>query len=153
MTRWSRGGKTDIDNGTLLCNYHHHQVHTGNLAIVPDTRSTTGQRDRSGTDEPGRRRWRVQRTARVRHGSSKKPHPGRFLLDVQLASAASQPSRGAKPPEPADLQPEPHGTSADTNAKQNTSSTTSASERPKHRGDRPRSDKTAPDAADDAEPA
>ena len=39
VTWWSRGGKTDLDNAVNLCNFHHHQVHQGNLDLkrCPDT--------------------------------------------------------------------------------------------------------------------
>ncbi|WP_306233426.1 HNH endonuclease signature motif containing protein [Agrococcus beijingensis] len=30
---WQLGGPTDVDNGILLCNYHHHEVHAGRLTI------------------------------------------------------------------------------------------------------------------------
>lgn len=36
VTWWSRGGKTDLDNGVNLCNYHHHEVHNGNLEVSRD---------------------------------------------------------------------------------------------------------------------
>ncbi len=26
---WSRGGPTDLDNGCLLCSFHHHLIHQG----------------------------------------------------------------------------------------------------------------------------
>ncbi|MGA9344488.1 MAG: DUF222 domain-containing protein [Nocardioidaceae bacterium] len=35
---WSEGGATDIDNGCLLCSFHHHLIHQGewNLTLAPD---------------------------------------------------------------------------------------------------------------------
>ncbi len=35
---WSRGGPTDIDNGCLLCSFHHHLIHQGewDLTLAPD---------------------------------------------------------------------------------------------------------------------
>ncbi len=35
---WSRGGPTDIDNGCLLCSFHHHLIHQGewDLTVAPD---------------------------------------------------------------------------------------------------------------------
>ncbi len=35
---WSEGGATDIDNGCLLCSFHHHLVHQGewDLTLAPD---------------------------------------------------------------------------------------------------------------------
>ncbi len=37
-TPWSHDGPTDIDNGCLLCNFHHHLIHQGewDLALAPD---------------------------------------------------------------------------------------------------------------------
>ena len=52
---WANGGPTDLDNGVMLCNYHHHQVHSGHLTITRDS---------------SRKRWRVRRKARIRTGSS-----------------------------------------------------------------------------------
>jgi hypothetical protein len=31
---WSRSGPTDIDNGCLLCPYHHHLIHSGEWQVV-----------------------------------------------------------------------------------------------------------------------
>ncbi len=31
---WSRGGATDIDNGCLLCSFHHHLIHQGDWDLV-----------------------------------------------------------------------------------------------------------------------
>ncbi|MGO1610400.1 MAG: DUF222 domain-containing protein [Agrococcus casei] len=36
VTWWSAGGNTDLDNGVNLCNYHHHEVHLGNLHVARD---------------------------------------------------------------------------------------------------------------------
>ncbi len=35
---WSEGGPTDIDNGCLLCSFHHHLIHQGewDLTLAPD---------------------------------------------------------------------------------------------------------------------
>ncbi|WP_035253618.1 HNH endonuclease signature motif containing protein [Agrococcus lahaulensis] len=30
---WQLGGKTDIDNGILVCSYHHHEIHAGRLRV------------------------------------------------------------------------------------------------------------------------
>jgi hypothetical protein len=42
---WLAGGPTDVDNGILVCTYHHHEVHAGRLRI-----------ERAGAG-PGR--WRI----------------------------------------------------------------------------------------------
>lgn len=42
---WQHGGPTDIDNGILVCNYHHHEIHAGRLRV-----------ERAG-DQPGS--WRI----------------------------------------------------------------------------------------------
>ena len=44
---WSQGGLTDQDQGVLVCNYHHHQIHQGNLEARP---------------RPGGKRYEVGRT-------------------------------------------------------------------------------------------
>lgn len=38
LTPWSRGGSTDLDDGCLLCSFHHHLVHLGEwgLVLAPD---------------------------------------------------------------------------------------------------------------------
>lgn len=33
---WGDGGATDIDNGILLCGFHHHEVHRARLEVVRD---------------------------------------------------------------------------------------------------------------------
>ncbi|WP_394160263.1 HNH endonuclease signature motif containing protein [Galactobacter valiniphilus] len=33
VTPWSRGGPSDVDQGILLCSFHHHEVHEGRLSI------------------------------------------------------------------------------------------------------------------------
>lgn len=67
---WSKGGKTDIDNGILLCNYHHHQVHAGKLDIVPDR-----------SDEDTGHRWKVRRRARIRAGTTRPKRANRGSWD------------------------------------------------------------------------
>lgn len=44
---WSQGGLTDQDQGVLVCNYHHHQIHQGHLEV---------QR------RPGSKRFDIRRT-------------------------------------------------------------------------------------------
>ncbi|MBA3311454.1 MAG: HNH endonuclease, partial [Nocardioidaceae bacterium] len=34
ITGWQDGGPTDMANGCLLCNFHHHLVHRGDWAVV-----------------------------------------------------------------------------------------------------------------------
>ncbi|ERG64823.1 hypothetical protein L332_10240 [Agrococcus pavilionensis RW1] len=42
---WQLGGKTDIDNGILVCSYHHHEIHAGRLRV-----------EKAG---PGPGQWRI----------------------------------------------------------------------------------------------
>lgn len=44
---WSQGGLTDQDQGVLVCNYHHHQIHLGHLDAQP---------------RPGGKRFEIRRT-------------------------------------------------------------------------------------------
>ncbi|TFC53126.1 HNH endonuclease, partial [Cryobacterium sp. TMT2-17-1] len=39
VTPWHRGGKTEIDNGVLLCWYHHHSIDTSgwNIRMIRGT--------------------------------------------------------------------------------------------------------------------
>jgi hypothetical protein len=48
VTPWSHGGPSDVDQGLLLCSFHHHEVHEGRLSIEADP-SVAG----------GRTPWRV----------------------------------------------------------------------------------------------
>lgn len=64
VTEWSRGGATDLDNGALLCAFHHRHVHsrgTGQLRMIdgiPHIWQPPGH-TRSGT-------WRMATNARHR---------------------------------------------------------------------------------------
>ena len=73
---WSLGGATDVDNGILLCQHHHTEVHRGALTIerAPDAPPAAAGRDgsappttrgRRGRTRP--RRWRVTATQPRRH--------------------------------------------------------------------------------------
>ncbi|WP_086992517.1 HNH endonuclease signature motif containing protein [Agrococcus casei] len=39
VQHWQDGGRTDIDNGVPLCNFHHHEVHRDRLQIVHDPKT------------------------------------------------------------------------------------------------------------------
>uniref|UniRef100_UPI000552D3B2 HNH endonuclease n=1 Tax=Haematomicrobium sanguinis TaxID=479106 RepID=UPI000552D3B2 len=43
ITPWSHGGHTNLNNGALLCPYHHHYIHTGTwtLTITNNTPTLT----------------------------------------------------------------------------------------------------------------
>ncbi len=55
ITGWQDGGRTDMANGCLLCNFHHHLVHRGEWAVVmasdgvPRDRPTDAHRPRPTT--------------------------------------------------------------------------------------------------------
>ena len=48
---WSTGGPTDIDNGCLLCCFHHHLVHAGEWTVLMAPDGIAGDRP-TGTDRP-----------------------------------------------------------------------------------------------------
>ena len=33
VVEWEHGGRTDVDNGALLCSFHHHQLHSGGFRL------------------------------------------------------------------------------------------------------------------------
>ena len=62
---WAAGGTTDVDNGILLCQHHHTEVHRGALTIRPAT-PTELAADQPPAPTPNtpkvrhrRRRWRI----------------------------------------------------------------------------------------------
>lgn len=54
---WSEGGSTDLPDGVLVCNFHHHQIHQGALTVERP---------------PGIRRFRVSRRTRRRPGRTER---------------------------------------------------------------------------------
>jgi hypothetical protein len=71
VTEWHHGGTTDIDNGVLLCPYHHHLIHQGHyrLRIVEGLPQLLAPPwiDPNQTWTPiGRPRWKTSRVTRPR---------------------------------------------------------------------------------------
>lgn len=83
---WQLDGPTDVDNGILLCSYHHHEVHAGRLCVEP-----TGA---------GRGSWRV--VAQLRPLRSTSTSVGRAaapLGEVDALAEAAAPSLAVRLPE------------------------------------------------------
>ncbi|HEX4057095.1 MAG TPA: hypothetical protein VHX87_02105 [Galbitalea sp.] len=54
MDHWLRDhGKTDIENGILLCRYHHMLIHTKGWEINRQPRNPSGPGDPGGSGDPG----------------------------------------------------------------------------------------------------
>ena len=54
ITSWADGGKTTLDNGVLLCGYHHRHVHNGNWHIKTNPRDKLPDFYPPGTTTPKR---------------------------------------------------------------------------------------------------
>ena len=55
VTPWAMGGETNLDNGILMCRFHHNAVHEGPWSIKPldSMRGANGEllfQDRSGQE-------------------------------------------------------------------------------------------------------
>jgi hypothetical protein len=89
IVHWRRGGRTDLDNLTLVCWTHHALVHDDGWIIVPDARGGPPQWQRpDGTPVDLRPGWR--------HPSHERP--GWLLPDDPRADdGASAPERAAPP--------------------------------------------------------
>lgn len=63
VTWWEQGGLTDLDNGILVCSFHHHEIHAGRLLV-----------QRAG-DGPGA--WRIVANLRPgdRYGRARRTRP------------------------------------------------------------------------------
>lgn len=75
---WSRGGTTDIDQGVLLCSYHHHQVHDQHWQIRFDPEDGYPE-----FRHPTQSRWQQNSRYRlVRPGDTARRDPGRVQADL-----------------------------------------------------------------------
>ncbi|QCR19122.1 HNH endonuclease signature motif containing protein [Agrococcus sp. SGAir0287] len=61
VTRWADGGRTDVEDGILLCQHHHTEVHRGALRVEPGEPPAAAGPPTPGTRQTGRR-WRVRST-------------------------------------------------------------------------------------------
>ena len=73
ITLWSHGGRTDVDNGILLCQHHHTEVHRGALTIVrareadPEAAIEPPPAPRARRPRTRPRRWRITSAYPRRH--------------------------------------------------------------------------------------
>lgn len=79
---WQLGGPTDVDNGILVCSYHHHEVHAGRLRV-----------ERAGS-EPGS--WRIVAELRPADPYARSRRE-RALPAIVTRPAASGAAAGAAP--------------------------------------------------------
>jgi hypothetical protein len=108
---WERDtGPTSVDNGILLCNYHHHEVHRQDLTI---TRNRPADRQRApGADPPDS--GRVTYEFRDQAGRIIAPHATSGATPAAEAAAARtrDPSAVARPAQPEDEESRRHATPA-----------------------------------------
>lgn len=69
ITPWSEGGPTDLDNGCLLCSFHHHLVHKGEwqIRMAPDGVPEVIPPPRLDPARQPRRHQRLRRRLSARH--------------------------------------------------------------------------------------
>ena len=84
---WSNGGETSLDNGILLCSFHHHEVHRLNLTVDRDVNSTNGARDARGA-----------RLVRITHGTER--------AECRVDSGPTRLALGPAPTTPSPGQPQ-----------------------------------------------
>ncbi|WP_405216336.1 DUF222 domain-containing protein [Agrococcus sp. Ld7] len=74
---WQHGGPTDIDNGILVCSYHHHEIHAGRLRV-----------ERAG-EKPGS--WRIVAELRPPDRSARVMRAPAAACATTIASNAAAP--------------------------------------------------------------
>lgn len=102
LIHWADGGATEIDNGALLCNYHHHVVHSRRLAgwVTTDPPDDTlgrppGSSETSDAEDLARRRDRGEPAAADRPVGPTRVHwdltPGSYdrLLAARVGGSAA----------------------------------------------------------------
>nr|WP_241429244.1 HNH endonuclease signature motif containing protein [Agrococcus sp. ARC_14] len=75
---WEHGGRTDVDNGILLCSHCHHEVHAGRLRIL------------HASDRPGH--WRVVPELRPADRYARAGRTGPSLASATVSSRVGGPT-------------------------------------------------------------
>ncbi len=101
IEHWRRGGRTDLDNLTLVCWTHHTLVHDDGWIIVPDARGASPQWQRpDGTAVDPRPGWQplVLDGYEGHGGETPEAAAPRRALRLMTPPAPAEPASGADPP-------------------------------------------------------